>query len=263
MDQGEDNQSVPLVQSAQIVKSLNKFQSVNSVTLQPCIVNTSGTPTSGTQSSKTSNCSTLINDTHIPDTHVTNTPTICSPFTNKQNNRVFKVKSFHMKSHRRGKRKSVCPFTKTFLWLGNNIAGASSKWASVKRWVTIKSPVILSLQETKFQVAGKHKLDGYITYEHLRKEKTAGGGLLLAIKQELSPALVRDGGTDVEAITVDINIKQMQIVCSTAYGPQENDSREKKENFWNYLDEDVIFYKETLMHGLVKNLFQMTLGHKT
>ena len=31
----------------------------------------------------------------------------------------------------------------------------------------------------------------------------------------------------------------MQIVCSTAYGPQENDSRVKKDNFWKYLEEDV------------------------
>ena len=82
-------------------------------------------------------------------------------------------------------------------------------------------------------------LDGYIVYEHLRKGKTAGGGLLFAIIQELSPALVRDGGSEVEAITVDINVKQMQIVCSTAYGPQENDSRGKKDIFWKYLDEDV------------------------
>ena len=67
----------------------------------------------------------------------------------------------------------------------------------------------------------------------LEKKKTAGGGLLLAVIQDLSPALVRDGGTEVEAITVDITVKQMQIVCSTAYGPQENDSKEKRVNFGN------------------------------
>ena len=72
-----------------------------------------------------------------------------------------------------------------------------------------------------------------------KKKKTAGGGLLLAIMQDLSPALVRDGGTEVEAITVDITVKQMQIVCSTAYGPQENDSKEKKSKFWKYCEEDV------------------------
>ena len=98
----------------------------------------------------------------------------------------------------------------------------------------------MSLQETKFQFNGKHKLPGYITYEHLRTEKIAGGGLLLAIKKDLSPALVRDGGSDVEALTVDIFVKKMQVTCVTAYGPQEKDKSEKKDKFWQYLEEDAI-----------------------
>ena len=72
----------------------------------------------------------------------------------------------------------------------------------------------------------------------MRTKKTAGGGILLAVLQELSPALVRDGGEDVEAVTVVINVKKMQIVCTSAYGPQENDSIEKNTRFWEYLDED-------------------------
>ena len=115
-----------------------------------------------------------------------------------------RIKPLNIKNHRRAKRNSLKMYTKNFNWVGNNIAGARSKWASVKRWIRIKSPSILSLQETKFQIAGKHKLDGYISYEHLRTQKTAGGGLLLAVKTELNPALVRDGGENVEAITVDI-----------------------------------------------------------
>ena len=130
--------------------------------------------------------------------------------------------------------------TKPFSWVGNNIAGARSKWASVRRWVRIKSPSILSLQETKFQVVGKHNLDGYVTYEHLRTEKTAGGGIYMAISKDLSPALVRDGGVKVEAITVDIFVKKMQISCISAYGPQEKDSIVKKEDFWRYLEEEAI-----------------------
>ena len=70
--------------------------------------------------------------------------------------RVFKVRPLQVKNHRRGKRNSVRPYTKKFIWLGNNIAGASSKWAAIKRWVRIKYPLILSLQETKFQRAGMH-----------------------------------------------------------------------------------------------------------
>ena len=82
-----------------------------------------------------------------------------------------RAKPLKISKCRRGKRKSIMMYNKSFNWLGNNIAGARSKWASVKRWVRIKFPSILSLQETKFQVAGKHNLDGYICYEHLRKEK--------------------------------------------------------------------------------------------
>ena len=60
----------------------------------------------------------------------------------------------------------------------------------------------------------------------------------MAIMQELSPAFVRDGGHYVEALTVDITVKQMQIACTTAYGPQEKDSKDKKSRFWDYLDEE-------------------------
>ena len=102
----------------------------------------------------------------------------------------------------------------------------------------MKTPAILSLQETKFQSAGKHNLDGYFTYEHLRTEKTAGGGILMAVQKELCPSLVRDGGEEVEALTVDIFVKKMSISCTTAYGPQENDLKEKKVNFWHFLEEE-------------------------
>ena len=145
----------------------------------------------------------------------------------------FMAPTLSLKRHRRGKRNSLKLISTDFRWVGNNIAGAKSKWASVQRWVCNKSPSILSLQETKFQVHGKHKLQGYITYEHLRTEKIAGGGLLLAIKKDLSPALVRDGGSDVEALTVDIFVKKMQVTCITAYGPQENEKYEKRTSFGN------------------------------
>ena len=86
-----------------------------------------------------------------------------------------RIKSFPIKKHRRGVRNSVKVYKKNFSWVGNNIAGARSKWPSVKRWIRMKSPAILTLQETKFQLAGKHKLDGYIIYEHLRSEKNCRG----------------------------------------------------------------------------------------
>ena len=101
-----------------------------------------------------------------------------------------------------------------------------------------ENPSNLTLQETKFQVSGMHKIDGYFVYEHLRYEKTAGGGILMAIMQELNPSLVSDGGDDAEALTVDINVKKMQIACSTAYGPQEKYPQIKQERCWQYLDKE-------------------------
>ena len=73
--------------------------------------------------------------------------------------------------------------------------------------------------------------------------------------QELSPALVRNGGDCVEALTVDITVKKMQIACTTAYGPQEKDPLDKNRNFgiiWmknpkgQKKKERDLFYKETL-----------------
>ena len=181
---------------------------------------------------------------------------------NKLLNKKVKASRFSMKKHRRGKRNSLKLITNNFCWVGNNIAGAKSKWASVERWIRIKSPSILSLQETKFQVFGKHKFPGYITYEHLRSEKTAGGGILLAIVKDLSPALVRDGGKNVEAITVDINVKKMQISCVTAYGPQEKDTSEKKEMFWQYLEEDAMRANNEGKRFILQGDLNSWLGNK-
>ena len=92
----------------------------------------------------------------------------------------------------------------------------------------MKAPAILSLQETKFQVAGKHNLDGYIAYEHLRTEKTAGGGIFMAILKNLQPALVRDGGDRVEALTIDITVKFfLDILYNSLWTPGKGSEGQK------------------------------------
>ena len=83
------------------------------------------------------------------------------------------------------------------------------------------------------------KLDNYIVYESVRQNRDGGGGLALGVIKELHPAWVRDGG-DVEALSVNISLKNLQIRCCVAYGCQESDATEKKEAFWKYLDEEVL-----------------------
>ena len=58
--------------------------------------------------------------------------------------------------------------------------------------------------------------------------------------KELNPVWVREGSDLVEALSVEIFIKNMKIRCCVAYGPQENSTFEKKEAFWNYLDIEVM-----------------------
>ena len=81
---------------------------------------------------------------------------------------------------------------------------------------------------------GQLKLDGYFTYENVSSNREGGGVSISALK-ELHPALVSDGGKYVEALTIDIFVKNMTISVTSAYGPQESALNEKKNMFWQYL----------------------------
>ena len=83
------------------------------------------------------------------------------------------------------------------------------------------------------------RLENYIVYEKIRQDRN-GGGLALGCIQDLNPVWVREGEGDIEALSVEISVKNMKIRCSVAYGFQENEIIEKKNNFWKYLDEEVL-----------------------
>ena len=62
------------------------------------------------------------------------------------------------------------------------------------------------------------KLENYFIYELVRQSKDAGGGLALGCDKDLKPAWVREGDDQVEAISVDIFLKDMKVRCCAAYG---------------------------------------------
>ena len=64
-----------------------------------------------------------------------------------------------------------------------------------------------------------------------------GGGIVLSALKNLNPAFISDGGSDVEALTVDIHVNRLTISITTAYGPQESAKIDIKKSFWNYLEE--------------------------
>ena len=144
-----------------------------------------------------------------------------------------------MKRGLRGKRKGIKRYTKSLRFLGVNTAGLKSKLTSFKKVLTDLKPSVFFAQETKFREEGHLKLgDDYVVYELVRKNG-GGGGLALGCLKELNPCWVGDGGESVEALSVNIFLKSMEIRCCVAYGPQESDTIEKKELFWEHLDGEV------------------------
>ena len=123
--------------------------------------------------------------------------------------------------------------------MGVNAAGLRSKMTSFKNVLSELKPAVFCIEETKHKDEGRFKIPNYVIFEHVRQSRDGGGGLALGCMEELQPTLVRTGGDTVEAISVDIFLKNINIRCCVAYGCQESDPIEKKEAFWNYLYEEI------------------------
>ena len=73
---------------------------------------------------------------------------------------------------------------------------------------------------------------------------THGGGLAVGALHHLNPVLIRLGNNEVECITIEVNTQPTRVICVTGYGPQEADCIGCKENFWNFLDQELHSAKE-------------------
>ena len=144
----------------------------------------------------------------------------------------------HKRINRRGKRNSIKHKEEIFCIIGVNANGITSKWNTFKRVVNKTKPLVWNIKEAKCIVEGGLKLNGYTVFEHVQSSQDGGRGLAMGCSEKLNPKLTRSGGDEVEAITVNINFRKIKISCTTAYGPQTDDKTEKKDNFWQYLDEE-------------------------
>ena len=129
-------------------------------------------------------------------------------------------------------------------FLGVNSAGLRSKFTTFKKVIKELNPSIFFVQETKLKEEGKMKIADYVIFEKLRSTRTNGGGLAIGCKEEFNPIWVREGGEEVETLSIDIFVKQLEIRCCTGYGCQEGDLKEKKDDFWEYLDTEVLEAKK-------------------
>ena len=115
---------------------------------------------------------------------------------------------------------------KTIAFAGFNPDGAKGKLTTIKKLIRDTKAAVVTMQETKVQHSGQIILDGYFTYEHIRNNKE-GGGVAISAMKELRPVLVSDGGEEAEALTIDIQVKDMTLSVISAYGPQESAPSEK------------------------------------
>ena len=131
---------------------------------------------------------------------------------------------------RRGKRIYHKKISKVLVFAGVNPAGARSKWPTWKKIISQSNASVWTMQETKSSEPNKLRMDNFIIYEKVRVQK-GGGGVAIAARKDLNPVLTDEGEEDVEAISIDIHPSKMVISCTSAYGPQQRDSAEKRQGF--------------------------------
>ena len=139
----------------------------------------------------------------------------------------------------RRKRKSSKNISKTLRFMGVNAAGLRPKMMTFKKVIKDLNPSVFSVQETKIKDGNTIKLEEYIIFQKNRQKKENGGGIAIGCKEVLKPVWVREGTDDVEALSIDIFVKQLKIRFCTGYGFQENELIEKKNLFWEYFDNEV------------------------
>ena len=151
----------------------------------------------------------------------------------------------NVKKIQRGKRRNKITIKKHVRFLGVNAAGIGSKLTSFKNTLNVLRPEVFFIEETKMKDEGKIQIEDYDLFELVRKSRDGGGGLAIGCKKELQASWVREGDDKVESLSVDIFLKGIKIRCCVAYGCQETDSVDRKEAFWNYLNEEVAIADET------------------
>ena len=133
-------------------------------------------------------------------------------------------------------------FGQSILILGVNAAGVTSKMDSFDKLLFDLQPSIWMMQETKrkpmYPKMKANNLKNYQVFE-LKREKTkeeggkgiSGGGLAVGALHDLKPVLVRQGDDDVECMTIQVTTGPTNFRCVVGYGPQKDDSSERKTGF--------------------------------
>ena len=117
--------------------------------------------------------------------------------------------------------------------------GLNSKWESfINVLQHFNGPSCIMLQETKISTCLKSKLNGYKIFPpDLRRSESI---VLTAVDKNLSPVLIPHENDDVNIIVVEILVGNQRIRVINGYGPQETDSKCRRNEFWEVLESQVV-----------------------
>ena len=94
--------------------------------------------------------------------------------------------------------------------LGVNANKILNKLDSLENWLKEKSPAIFLIQETKVPSIGQIQTattSQYQMYEQIREvNPSLGGGLCVGVTKDLPSSLLREGGDNVECISVQVQV---------------------------------------------------------
>ena len=97
------------------------------------------------------------------------------------------------------------------------------------------------IQETKLRANETIKCEALSSYQayYLNRQFSQGGGVALGVNNDLKSTLIKEGDEDTEAISVKVFFKELSVRAISAYGPQENAIKEKKDKFWDFIENEV------------------------
>ena len=97
------------------------------------------------------------------------------------------------------------------------------------------------LQETKLKTNERLSSEALKDFQvyYLSRKESQGGGIALGVTKDLESTLIREGDDQTEVMAVQVVVGELSICVINAYGPQENSIKEKKEKFWQFIEEEV------------------------
>ena len=122
--------------------------------------------------------------------------------------------------------------------LHTNAADLKHKSEDLKNKIKYFETKIFSLNETHYKKKGHFKLENFVIFEAIRKNKEKGG-TMIGIHEGLKPVLIEEYNETFELIVTEIDVEKKKVRVMSGYGPQETWTEEERMPFWVSLEKEI------------------------